>query len=66
VNGTANTEGDSKAVPPILRPARPSKLAELRREEAHKRRELHHDPAAIAPYSDAELNAFATEGHGGS
>jgi hypothetical protein len=53
-------------MPPILRPARPSELAEIRRAEAQERRAFHYRLPPTARYSNAEMDVFASEGYGGS
>src|SRR4051794_36008883 len=66
VNASAHGQGNARAVPPILRPARPSELAAIRSSEAPKGRAVDYDPSASARYSNADMNAFATEGSCGS
>jgi hypothetical protein len=66
VSATTDNQGNPNAVPPILRPARPSELAIIRRAEAQKREAFYYEPPADARYSAAEMNAFASEGYGGS
>jgi hypothetical protein len=56
---TADNQGDPGALPPILRPAQPSELAEIRLAEAQRRQRFNYHPPAGARYSDAETNAFA-------
>jgi hypothetical protein len=56
---TADNQGDPNAVPPILRPARASELAEIRLAEAQQQQRFYYRPPAGALYSDAEMNAFA-------
>jgi hypothetical protein len=55
---TAN-QGNPKAVPPILRAARPSELVEIRVAEARDGQELYYDPPASARYSGAAFSVFA-------
>jgi hypothetical protein len=59
---TTNGQGNLRAVPPILRPARPSELAAIRSVEARKSRAANYQSPASARYSMAELNAYATDG----
>jgi hypothetical protein len=66
VTATTRNQGNPNAVPPILRPARPSELAEIRRAEAQERQEFYYRLPPGAQYSDAEMNVFASEGYGGS
>jgi hypothetical protein len=56
---TTSSQGDPHAVPPILRPATASELAEIRVAEAWDGLELYYDPPASARYSGAVFNAFA-------
>jgi hypothetical protein len=62
VGTTADNQGDPNAVPPILRPARPSELAAIRRAEAQEALQINYDPLATARYSSAEMSAYASEG----
>jgi hypothetical protein len=57
--GTADTQGDPNALPPILRAAQPSELAEIRLAEAQQQSRFHYRPPAGARYSLAEMDAFA-------
>jgi hypothetical protein len=66
VNATTNNDGNPNAVPPILRPARMSELAEIRRGEAQERQALYYHLPPSARYSNAEMNVFASEGYGGA
>jgi hypothetical protein len=66
VNATTDNQGNPSAVPPILRPARPSELAQIRRAEAQERAKFYYRPPAGARYSNAEMDAFASEGCGES
>lgn len=59
VAATAETQGSPSAVRPILRPARPSELADIERSEAQKSRAFSYRPPAGARYTDAEMSAFA-------
>jgi hypothetical protein len=65
VSATTDNQGNPSAVPPILRPARPSELAEIRRAEAQERVRFYYRLPAGARYSNAEMDAFASEGYGG-
>ena len=66
VNAITDNRGNPNAVPPILRPARPSELAAIRRGEAQERRASRYRVPPSARYSNAEMDAFASEGYGGS
>jgi hypothetical protein len=59
--GAASTssQGNPRAVPPILRSASPSELAELRSAEAWEGQAFYYDPPASARYSSAVFNVFA-------
>jgi hypothetical protein len=57
---TTNDRGNPNAVPPVLRPARPSELAAIRAAEARQGQALYYDPPATARYSDVEMNAHAS------
>jgi hypothetical protein len=59
---TTSSHGNPSAVPPILRPARPSELAAIRESEAQKAQAAAYAPPAGARYSMAEMNAWATDG----
>jgi hypothetical protein len=59
VAATASDRGDPHAVPPILRPASRSELAELRSAEAWEAQRAYYDPPASARYSSAVLDVFA-------
>jgi hypothetical protein len=61
----ADNQANPNATPPILRPARPSELAAIRRAEAQRREAFYYRLPESARYSLAELNAFASEGYGG-
>jgi hypothetical protein len=65
-NATTNSQGNPRAVPPILRAARPSERAAIRSSEARKGRAVDYVPPASGRYSNVELNAFATDGSCGS
>jgi hypothetical protein len=60
----AKTHGYPNAVPPILRAARPSDLAEIRRGEAQERKKLSYRLPASARYSNADMNVFASLSYG--
>ena len=64
VTVTAGSQGNSRAVPPILPPLRASELAGLRRAEAQQWQALSYRLPAGARYSNAEMNVFAAEGYG--
>jgi hypothetical protein len=49
VNATIRNQGNPNAVPPILRPARPSELAEIRRAEAQEARVFLLPPSSDRP-----------------
>jgi hypothetical protein len=59
VSAIADNQGHPSGVPPILRRARPSELAEIGRAEAQKRQRFYYDPPADARYSSAVLNVSA-------
>ena len=59
VAATASAQGDPRAVPPILRSASRSELAELRSAEAWDGQEFYYDPPASARYSSAVYSVFA-------
>lgn len=56
--GIAHNQGNPNAVPPILAPVRSSELAGL---EAAELRQFSSDPPSSGRYSNAEMNAYATE-----
>jgi hypothetical protein len=56
---TTSNQGDPHAVPPILRPASPSELSELRSAEAWDGQAFYYDPPASARYSSAVFSVFA-------
>ena len=56
--GIANNQGNPNAVPPILAPVRSSELAGL---EAGELGQFSLDPPQSGRYSNAEMNAYATE-----
>ena len=56
---TSGDQGDPNALPPILRPAQPSELAELRRAEASVGERFSYQLPAGARYSTAEMDAYA-------
>ena len=58
--------GYPEAVPPILPPIRCSDLSALRRAEAQKSVAFRYQLPADAPWSDAEMNAYASGGGSGS
>jgi hypothetical protein len=58
-SATTSDRGDPHAVPPILRPASPSELAELRSAEAWDGQAFYYDPPASARYSGAVFSIFA-------
>jgi hypothetical protein len=62
-NTATHAAGNPDAVPPILRPARPSERKLIRRAEAQKADAFAYRVPADAQYSDAELNVYATEGY---
>jgi hypothetical protein len=64
VSAITDNQGNPNAVPPILRPARPSELAEIGRAEAQEAQAFQYRLPPTAQYSDAEMNVFATEGYG--
>jgi hypothetical protein len=59
VAATTSNRGDPHAVPPILRPASRSELAELRSAEARDGQAFYCDPPASARYSSAVFSVFA-------
>jgi hypothetical protein len=59
VAATTSNQGDPHAVPPILRPATSSELAEIRLAEASEGQEFYYDPPASARYSSAVFSVFA-------
>jgi hypothetical protein len=62
---TAKSDGYPDAVPPILRIASASELAEMTRAEAQELKRLSYHLPATARYSTAEMTVFASEGYGG-
>jgi hypothetical protein len=66
VSAAGDNQGNPDAVPPILRPVRPSELAQMRRAEAQKWQALSYRLPAGARYSNVEMNVFAAEGYGRS
>jgi hypothetical protein len=60
VSATIENDGNPNAVPPILRPLRPSELAGLRRAEAQEAHAFDYRLPPNARYSDAEMNVFAS------
>ena len=56
--GIVNNQGNPNAVPPILAPAGSSSLAGL---EGWELGQFSLDPPASGSYSNAEMNAYATE-----
>lgn len=58
---TTNERGYPNAVPPILPPTPCSALVASRREQAFEGQEFWSDPPATAPYSKAEMNAYASK-----
>lgn len=60
----AHNQGNPDAVPPILRPATRSELAEMA--EAREGREFYYELPASARYSGAVFSVFAKQGRGGS
>jgi hypothetical protein len=64
VNADPQSHGYPDAVPPILRPARPSELTEMRRAQAQERKALIYRLPLDVRYSNAEMNVFASEGYG--
>jgi hypothetical protein len=65
-SAAAANRGNPNAVPPILRPASRSELAEMRAEESWEGREYWYDPPASARYDSAVLGVFAARGNGRS
>jgi hypothetical protein len=63
VKTATHIAGNPNAVPPILRPARPSERRLIRRVEAQEAHAFDYRVPADAQYSDAELNVYATEGY---
>ena len=61
VTATTHSQGNARAVTPILRPARPSELATIRSSEVRKAQAFAYHPAGSARYSNAELNASAAD-----
>jgi hypothetical protein len=59
---TTHERGYPEAVPPILPPPPCSALGLIRQQEAFEATEFWSDPPAHARYSDAEMNAYASEG----
>lgn len=66
VAATTGNQGDPQAVPPILPPARPSELAQIRRAEASERQAFYYHLPAGARYSSAVFDVFAQRGSCGS
>jgi hypothetical protein len=64
VAATTTNQGDPHAVPPILRPASRSELAEIRAAEAMERQAFYYRPPARARYSSAVFNVFLAQGNG--
>ena len=64
VTVAADSQGNSRAVPPMLPPLRASELAEIRRAEAQQWQALSYRLPAGARYSNVEMNVFAAEGYG--
>jgi hypothetical protein len=64
VTVAAASQGNSRAVPPMLPPLRASELAGVRRAEAQQWQALSYRLPAGARYSNAEMNVFAAEGYG--
>jgi hypothetical protein len=60
---TTNNQGNPNAVPPILRPARPSELAAIRRAEAKEGQEFYYHLPPTARYSNAEMDVYASLGN---
>jgi hypothetical protein len=58
---TTNERGYPDAVPPILPPAPCSELAAIRRAEEQEGQEFFYHLPATARYSDAEMDAYASE-----
>ena len=59
VAATTINHGNPHAVPPILRAASPSELAEIRSAEVWEGQEFYYDPPASARYSSAVFDVFA-------
>jgi hypothetical protein len=59
VAASTTNQGNPHAVPPILRPATPSELAEIRSAEVWEGQEFYYDPPASARYSSAVFDVFA-------
>jgi hypothetical protein len=64
VTVAAGSQGNSRAVPPILPSLRASELAGVRWAEAQQWQALSYRLPAGARYSNAEMNVFAAEGYG--
>ena len=64
VTVAADSQGNSRAVPPMLPPLRALELAEVRWGEAQQWQALSYRLPAGARYSSAEMNVFAAEGYG--
>jgi hypothetical protein len=60
VSATTSSQGNPNAVPPILRTARPSELAEIRQAEAQEAAAFSYHLPPTARYSNAEMNAYPT------
>jgi len=66
VCASGDQPGYPEAVPPILPPIRCSDLPAIRRAEARKSAAFRYRLPADAPWSDAEMNAYASGGGSGS
>lgn len=64
VTVAADSQGNSRAVPPMLGQLRASELAEVRWGEAQQWQASSYHLPAGARYSNAEMNVFAAEGYG--
>lgn len=58
---TTNPRAFPNSVPPILPPPPCSALAAIEQQEAFEGQEFWNDPPANARYSNAEINAYASE-----
>ena len=65
-SGSGANRGNPNAVPPILRQARASELAEIRATEAWEGQAFYYDPPASARYSSAVFDVFDARGGAGS
>jgi hypothetical protein len=62
VASTGHSQGNPRAVPPILVPASPSELALIRQVEAREAAATAYHPPASAQYSLAGLNGYGGAG----